>query len=373
MKIPLCVPMVDDVEINEVIKVLKSGWYAHGPKNEEFESKFAEYHGVKYALALNSCTSALQLSMLANNIKGEVIIPSFTWVATANSIVTSNAKPVFADINVETGMLDPKAIEACISPRTEAIMPVHYGGSVAEMDTIQSMCVKHGLLLVEDTAETIGGKYKNKLAGTFGIGCFSFYPTKNMTTGEGGMLTTNDTEFAQKAKALIGHGIDKSAYDRELNDRPWIRSASYAGFNFRLTNFQAAMGVEQLKKLDKMNELRINHSLYLQKHLSSIEKIELMLPPGNVHHVYQMFTIRVDSSIRREFVNYLRKNGIGSSVHFDPPVHQQPYYYNNFDIPSLPMTEKLCSEIVTLPMFPQLTIEQLDYMISNIINFFNHR
>ena len=370
MKIPLCISMVDDKEINEVVKVLKSGWYAHGVKNQEFEENFANYHNVKHALALNSCTSALQLSIIGNNITGEVIIPSFTWVATANAIVTSGAKPVFVDINLENGMIDPDLIIEAITPNTEAIMPVHFGGSVADMDKILSICNKYNLLLIEDTAETIGGRYKNKLAGSFGIGCFSFYPTKNMTTGEGGMITTNDDAFAHKVKALIGHGIDKSTYERELDKKPWIRSASYAGFNFRLTNFQAAMGVEQLKKLDKMNSLRIKHSEYLQQHIANIEDITLMLPGKNVKHVYQMFTIRINKKIRDKFVNYLRKNDIGASVHFDPPVHSQPYYSNFNNISSLPNTEKLSSEIVTLPMYPQLGIEELDYMVFHIKGFF---
>jgi len=362
--------MVDDQEFDAVVEVLKSGWHAHGPKNDEFQTMFADYLGVKYALALNSCTSALQLAILANDITGEVIIPSFTWVATANSIVTSNATPVFVDIDLSTGMLDPQAVAAAITPRTEAIMPVHYGGAVADMDPIMDLCRQHGLLLIEDTAETIGGRYRERLAGSFGIGCFSFYPTKNMTTGEGGMLTTDDERFARRSKALIGHGVDKTVYERELGTKPWIRSATYAGYNFRLTNFQSAMGIEQLRKLDRMNDLRRSHAAYLQQELAAVEGLELMLPAEEVYHVYQMFTLRVGAEIRTDFVQYLRDNDIGASVHFDPPVHQQPYYLQNFPGQDLPMTERLCSEIVTLPMYPGLNSEQLEYMVDMIAKYF---
>ncbi|MFC2121406.1 DegT/DnrJ/EryC1/StrS family aminotransferase [Bacteroidota bacterium] len=370
MKIPLCIPYIDEKEISQVVEVLKSGWFAHGAKNIEFEEQFAEFLGVKHSLSLNSCTSALQLAILANNIRGEVIIPSFTWVATANAVVTSGATPVFVDIDSKDGHINPNAIEAAINQNTEAIISVNFGGSVANMEAIQNICKKHGLLLIEDTAETIGGKYKKKLAGSYGIGCFSFFPTKNMTTGEGGMLTTNDGKLAQKVKSLLGHGIDKTTYERELKKKPWIRSASHAGFNFRMTNFQAAMGIEQLKKLNRMNELRRIHSFRLIENLENIENIQLMSPNEHIYHVFQMFTIQVKADIRTQFVYYLRKNGIGASVHFDPPVHKQPYYQNNYNNPQLPETEKLSSEIVTLPMYPQLTNKQLDYIVEIIHKFF---
>lgn len=373
MKVPLCEVYFDNSEIDALAEVLRSGWLTHGPKNKELEDLFTSYVGVDHAISMNSCTSALQLAIIANEIKGEVIIPSFTWVATANAVETSGATPVFADIIETTAMIDPESIEAAITPQTEAVILVHFGGSSANLDEISAICKTHNLLLIEDSAETIGGKYKDKFTGSFGLGCFSFFPTKNFTTGEGGMLTTNDSHLATKVRALIGHGINKSTYERELSRHPWIRAASYAGYNFRLSNILAALGVEQFQKLDMMNDLRRTHASFYNSELSGIEEIRFMHIPDYVYHVYQMYTIRVDNKLRTEFIMYLRERGVEASVHFDPPVHLQPFYRTKFPNVSLPSTEKLASEIVSLPIFPGITQEQLDYVVDNIKTFFRKK
>ena len=365
--IPLCIPNIGDEEVQAAVEIIKSGWLTHGPKNTEFEEEFAKYIGVKRAISMNSCTSALHIAIQALGIRGEVILPSFTFVASANAVITAGARPVFADIYYDTCNINPGDIEEKVTENTEAIMPVHYGGQSCEMDRIMEIANKHHLAVIEDSAETIGGEYKGQKVGSFAIGCFSFFPTKNITTGEGGMFTTNDDVLADKVKALIGHGISSTAFAREKSEKPWFRSASFAGYNFRMSNILAAIGVEQLKKLDEMNEKRRMHARYLNERLRDIDEIDLPVEDKCCKHVYQMYTIKVKNQYRDNFVHQLRKKGIGASVHFDPPVHKQAYYmengYGNVD---LPVTEKVANSIVTLPMYPQLTQEELDTIISEI-------
>jgi perosamine synthetase len=360
--ISLCDPPVGDEEVAAVENVIQSGWLAHGPKNEEFEELFADYIGTDYAISMNSCTSALQLAIECHGITGEVLVPSFTWVASANAIVTAGATPVFVDIDPETRNVDPASLERAVSDETEAIMVVHYGGHPCAMDEIVNIAEEHDLLLIEDSAETIGGKYESQLTGTFGIGCFSLYPTKNITTGEGGLLTTDDEEFAKKVRAYVGHGVKSTTLDREGAEKSWYRAATYEGYNFRMTNMQAAIGVEQMRKIKSLNEKRRENATYLTNRLSAVEGIEPPVERENCKHVYQMYTVMTDGSIDRDtFVEELNHRGIGASVHFYPPVHQQPRYENaDIRATDLSNTDYVASNIVTLPMFPGLDEPQLD-------------
>lgn len=362
--IPLSLPFTDEKEIEAATAVIKSGWLTHGPRNHEFEEMFASFVGVKRAVSLNSCTSALHLAVEGLGIKGEVIVPGFTFVASANAVITAGAKPAFADVDYTTCNLDPEDLEQRITSRTEAIMPVHYAGQTCDMDRIQAIARKHNLAIIEDCAETIGGTFKNKVAGSFGPGCFSFFPTKNIAIGEGGMLTTDDDALADRVRALCGHGISSTTFAREKSERPWFRSASFAGYNFRLSNLQAAIGIEQMKKLEWMNQQRIAHSKYLIEQLKDVEELVLPVEQANRKHVYQMFTIKLRTLNREKFVTDLRARGISASVHFDPPVHKHAYYvesgYGNI---SLPVTEKLSATIVSLPMYPHLSQDQLDTIV----------
>ena len=366
-KIPLCVPDIDEEEIREVSEVLKSGWLVHGPKTKQFEEDFAKYIGAKKAISVNSCTSALQLVIQALGLKGEIIVPSFTFVASANAIVTAGCKPVFCDIDYYTCNIDVKKIEDKITDRTCAIMPVHYAGQSCDMDKIMEIAKKHNLIVIEDSAECIGGTYDGKKTGSFGIGCFSFFPTKNMTTGEGGMITLNDEKLAEKIKALSAHGILSSTFEREKKEKPWFRVASYAGYNYRMSDIQSVMGLVQMKKLEKMNDLRRNHAEYLNQGLRGIKGIILPLENEKSKHVYQMYTIKIHGMDRNKIVMELRKRGIEANVHFDPPVHLQPYYIKlGYKEGDFPITEKVSKSIITLPMYPGLKKEQLDYMIKTI-------
>ena len=364
MKIPLCTPDIGEKELKAAAEVLKSGWLADGPKSKEFEEKFAKYIGTKHAITLNSCTSALFLALKAQGIVGDVIMPSFTFVASANAAVTAGAQPIFADVDYDTCNIDIDKLQEMITPATEAIMPVHYAGQSANMKAIMDIAEDNDLKVIEDSAETIGGTFAGKKTGTFGVGCFSFYPTKNIATGEGGMVTTDDEKLAKDISRLKAHGVDKSAYEREQSERPWYRAATAAGYNFRMPDVLAAIGAVQMEKIDEMNDKRRAHAQYLTKNLVD-DNIDVPVETKDCKHVYQMYTIKVKGIDRNSFVKALRKEGIGASVHFDPPVHKQPYYLA-FRKGTMDVTEKVAESIVTLPMFPSLTREELDFIIETV-------
>ncbi len=322
--------------------------------------------GVGHAISMNSGTSALYLALLGLRIRGEVIMPSFTFVATANAAVAAGATPVFVDIRYDTCNIDPAAIEAALTPRTEAIMPVHYGGQSADMQAIMGTARARGLAVIEDSAETIGGEYQGKKAGTFGIGCFSFYPTKNMTTGEGGMITTDDDALAGRLRAYVSHGIPSTSADRQKADKPWLRAAVQPGFNLRLSNIHAALGVGQLARLDAMNVRRREHAAWYTTRLRARPELDLPVEAPGCRHVYQMYTVKLKGRDRDTFLARLRARGVGASVHFDPPVHRQPMYAGWERRFALPVTERVAASIVTLPLFPGMTPDQREYVAASV-------
>ncbi|MBU0953703.1 MAG: DegT/DnrJ/EryC1/StrS family aminotransferase [Nanoarchaeota archaeon] len=364
--IPLCRPYLDEKEVTAVKEVLESGWLAHGPRVKEFEQQFAEYIGTSYAVSFNSCTSALQLAVQCLGITGEVILPGFTFVASANAVVRGGAKPVFVDIQEDTFNIDPAKVEEKITDKTQAIMPVHIAGHPCDMGPLMELAEKHNLNIIEDAAECIGGTYKNKKAGSFGVGCFSFYPTKNITTGEGGMITTNDEALAKKVSMLKAHGIPSTTLDREKT-KQWARNAMEAGYNFRMSDVNAAIGIEQMKKLEEMNRKRIENAQYLSSKLDR-EKIGLPLVREGYSHVYQMYMITVPESVDREnFLKKLREKGIQATIHFCPPVHLQDYYKcMGWKRGDFPVTERLSERIITLPMFPSLRKEDMAFIADTV-------
>lgn len=367
--IPLCRAEIGEEEFAAVREVLESGWLTHGPKTTEFENVFADYIGVRHAIAMNSCTSALFLAVIANGIRGDVLVPSFTFIASANAIKTAGANPVFVDINYHDCNVNADLLENYLTPKTEALMVVHYAGQCCDMDKISAFAEKHGLILIEDSAETIGGAYKGKMSGSWGIGCFSFFPTKNITTGEGGMLTTNDERLANTVRTLVNHGINKSTHQRVQGAQPWFRAASLPGYNFRLSNVLAAIGVEQMKKIDRFNESRRSLSNYLIEKLRGLEEIDLPGENEGCSHVFQMFTIKIKNGERDDFVMAMKKRGIEASVHFDPPAHLHPAYAGD-NHASLPVTGKISRSIATLPMFPSLKKSDLDQIAAAIHEYF---
>jgi perosamine synthetase len=317
---------------------------------------------------MNSCTSALEVALRASNLRGEVIIPSFTWVATANAVVTSGCTPVFCEVDAATRNMTAASIADKLSERTAAVIVVHFGGQPCQMDDIVALCRKHDLLLIEDSAETLGARWRGKQAGSFGVGCFSFFPTKNITTAEGGMLTCDDDALATRARAMISHGIDSTTLERERAERPWIRAASMAGHNYRMPNPLAALGHVQLERLEQLNKRRLELARRYDAVFATLSPA--LKPPvlaAGATHVYQMYTVEVEPELRDRFVLGLRERGIGASVHFDPPVHLQPYYMSRGGGEgALPVTERLSRSIATLPLFPDMTDEQQELVVDAV-------
>lgn len=361
MKIPLCKSELTKNELSLVSKSLKTGWLTHGKKNVEFENNFKKIIGTKYALSMNSCTSALECSIKSQKIKGEIIVPSWTWVSTINAVLNSNCIPVFADVDINSRNTNANFIKKKINKNTKAVIIVHYAGYPCDMKEILKLCKKYKLILIEDSAETLGATIDGKYTGSFGTGCFSFFPTKNITTTEGGMLTTNNKNIYINSKKLIAHGIIKK------NEKfPWKREAMLPGHNFRLPNHLAALGISQLKKLKLFNKKRNfiakKYNNFLLKYPKYFEVQKLK---KNFTHSYQMYTCLVKKNLRNNLVFFLRSKGIEASVHFDPPLHQQKYckkYVNQ----KLPNTEYLAKNIITLPIYPKLKDKELKFIFKSL-------
>jgi perosamine synthetase len=368
MNVPLSKPLIEDADIAAVVDVLKSGWLIHGPKNEEFERMFAAYIGTKHALTMNSCASALHVALIVNGIgKGDkVVIPSFTHSATANCVVTSGATPVFADVNMETFNIDTDDLERKITKDVKAVIVVHYAGSCCDMDEIMRIIKKHNLVLIEDVAESCGTSYKGRKLGSFGTGCFSFFPTKNMTTGEGGALTINIDSGYNDACCMVSHGVDKSTWAKPDPKCSWRRLQRTIGYNFRLTNFQAALGIEQLKKLDRMNENREKIAGMYTAHLKGFDCFRPQKIVEGCSPTYQMYTMLTVGIDRNVFLQKLKEKGVGAAVHFDPPVHLQPFYRDLLGEQKLPNTEVLSQSICTLPIYPNMTKQEVNYVLTSI-------
>ncbi|RAP53102.1 MAG: aminotransferase DegT [Methanosphaera sp. rholeuAM270] len=346
-------PIISDEEIEAVTKVLKSGMLAQGPRVEEFQNKFAEYVESKHAIATSSGTTALHTAIVAAGIEAgdEVITTPFTFAATSNSILYSNAKPVYADINPKTFNLNPEKIEEKITDKTRAIIPVHLYGQPADMDPILEIAEKHDLKVIEDAAQAHGSTYKGKKIGSIGdFGCFSFYPTKNMTTGEGGMVTTNDDELAEKSGMVRAHGESKR-YEQSL-----------LGYNYRMTDIAASIGLVQLNHIDEFNRKRNENARYLSEGLSDVDGITTPEVDENVTHAFHQYTIRV-SKDRDSFRQFLTDNEIGTGVHYPIVLYKQPYYQNMGLCGDCPEAELAASQVISLPVHPSLTCDELDTII----------
>ncbi|HEY1390096.1 MAG TPA: DegT/DnrJ/EryC1/StrS family aminotransferase [Ktedonobacterales bacterium] len=345
--IPIARPDIGVEEQEAVLRVLASGQLAAGPLVEEFEKRFAEICGVREAVAVSSGTAALHLALLAHGIGpgDEVITSPFSFAATANTIVLVGATPVLVDIDPDTCNIDPALVEAAITPKTKAIMPVHLYGNLAAMDRLLPIIEKHGLILIEDACQAVAATYQGRVAGSFGTGCFSFYATKNVTTGEGGIVTTNDPAIAEQVRLWRSHG------QRERYHHVAI------GYNMRMTELQAAIGNEQLKKLDRFTEQRIANAAYLDSQLSDVVKTPVVRP--GYRHVYHQYTIRIPEA-RDAFAAALRERGIGSAVHYPCPIHQQPYYRERGMNLSLPVSEAAAQQVLSIPVYSGLSRDELE-------------
>lgn len=366
IKIPLANPCIGEEEARAVYEVVLSGWISEGKKVKEFEERFAEYIGVKHAITLFNGTVALQAILLAHDIGpgDEVIVPSFTFISTATSVLHVGATPVFADIDPRTYNIDPNDIEHRITKNTQAIMPVHYAGQSADMFPILEIAEKYGLFVFEDAAEAHGAEYHGKKVGSFGnAAMFSFTPTKNITTGEGGMVTTNNDEIAHKIRLLRNHGQDEKYHHIVV------------GYNYRMTEMQAAMGIEQLKKLDDIIDRKRANAEYLSAKLTKLEGIYPPFVADYRTHTYMLYTIRIDEKVtgvtRDSCIKALRDSGILSGIYF-PPVHLQPIFTKSEKTENtLPVTEKIWQQVLSLPFHSKITLEDLDYLVAVIAGVMN--
>jgi perosamine synthetase len=350
-------PLIGEEEKKAVLEVLDSGIIAQGPRVKAFEDAFAEMCGVDYAVATTSGTTALHTTLLSHDIGigDEVITSPFTFIASANSILFVGAKPIFVDIDRDTYNIDPDLIEAAITPKTKAIMPVHLFGLSADMDRIMAIAKKHNLIVIEDACQSHGATYHDQKVGSFGTGAFSLYPTKNITSAEGGMITTNNAEIAENARVIRQHGMRRRYYHDEL------------GYNFRMTDIQAAIGHEQLKKLDGFNQKRKANANYFNANLNGM--VKPMIPEGH-EHVYHQYTIRVPDGKRDAMINYLQENGVGCGVYYPVPIHKQTYYNEKLGYDQvLPEAENASLEVLSLPVHPGLTNEELETIVEVVNRF----
>lgn len=373
-KIPLYKIYTDDEDVNLITKIIKRGSsWALGPEIEELENSIKNYVQADYCLTLNSGTSALHATLLAYGLHDgdEIIVPSFSFIATANSVLFVNAKPKFADIEKDTFGLDPKSILDNIGPKTRSIIPMDYGGQGCKIFDIKKIAEDKNLTLIEDGAESLGSSVNGKKIGSISdITIFSFCGNKVLTTGEGGAITTNSREIYEKIKLIRSHGrVDTSDYF----SNPSMSEYVGLGYNWRMSTLTAALGISQLQKLDRIIKMRKENAHYLSDNLSTIPQITVPNPPNGHEHIYQMYTIRLeDEKTRDELHDYLTKKEIFSKVYFHP-IHKAQFYTKLNVGNKLPVTEMISKQVLTLPLYPNMTKEEKDYLISSITEFFESR
>ena len=356
-KIPLAKPYVGEEEIKAVSEVLRSGLLSLGPKLAEFENEFSKFIGIKHAVAVNSGTSGLHLCMKALNIKpgDEVITPSFSFVASSNPIIFEGGKPVFVDIDERTYNIDPKKLVEAITEKTKAVVLVHIFGQPCNMDAIKKIIEKKGIPLIEDACEALGATYRGKKVGTFGeAAVFGFYPNKQITTGEGGMIVTNDDEIANMCKSWRNQGRDDSS--------EWLNHV-HIGFNYRIDELSCAVGIEQLKKLKFIINKRQKIAKKYTERLKPINGITTPFVDPNIEISWWVYYLQVEENMERnKIIEYLNENGVSSRAYFNPPIHLQPVYKNLFGYKGgeLPITERVSNKGFIIPFFIDMTDEQID-------------
>ncbi len=372
-KIPLYKIYTDDEDVQLITKIIKRGSrWAIGPEIEEFENALKDYVGVDYCTTLNSGTSALHATLLAYGLakNDEIIVPSFSFISTANSVLFVDATPVFSDIEEETFGLDPNQIEGKISPNTKAVVPVDYGGLPCKINEVCEIAKNKDLVVIEDSAEALGSTINGKKTGSVSDSAiFSFCGNKVLTTGEGGAVVTNSKTINEKIKSLRSHGrVDKINYFENTQEAKY----EHLGYNWRMSSITAAMGISQLNKLDKIIKMRQENAIFISSKLSKHSEIRVPAPPSGHKHIYQMYTIQLENEkIRDELHDYLSEKGIFSKVYFSP-IHLTPFYKAKFNQKenSLPNTEKISQQVLTLPIYPNMTMEEKNYLVDTVSEFF---
>jgi dTDP-4-amino-4,6-dideoxygalactose transaminase len=353
MNIPIARPYIGETEKQAVLEVLESGQLAQGAQVKAFEEAFAAYHDARFGIAMNNGTTALIAALMAHQIGpgDEVIVPAFSFFATAACVLSVGARPVFADIEGDTMCLSPAAAEAAISPCTRAIMPVHLFGHLADMTAFETICRQHDLILLEDAAQAHGAKLGDYYAGNWGTASFSFYPTKNMSTSEGGLVLSNDEEITRQLRMIRNQGMNTQYYHEVV------------GYNFRMTNIAAAIGLAQLDRLPAWTEARIRNAAYFSENLRGVR---LPVTKPGYRHVFHQYTVRVEN--RDAVVAQLNERGIGARVYYPLPIHQQPVFQkmDGYSKISLPETERAAQQVFSLPVHPLLSDEELAYIVQEV-------
>jgi perosamine synthetase len=368
-------PYVTDAEIEAVTEVIRSGWWTMGQKTIDFENDFSSFLGVKRSVAVNSWTAAGHIALEAIGIQegDEVIVPAVTFPATAEVVCYFKAKPVFVDVQKDTFNIDPGKIEEAITPRTKAIIPVHYGGQPCDMDEILDIAKRHNLFVIEDAAHAFPAYYKNKAIGTISdITCFSFYATKTIATGEGGMLCTNNDSFADRASIMRLHGIDRDAWKRYSSEGSWYYEIIAPGFKYNITDIAASLGITQLKKANELLQMRNSIKEKYDKGFEGCNLLSTTVKKSDRVSSNHLYPILINTDIlkinKTEFIELLKENGVGVGVHFIP-VYRHPYYKNTFNLSNdnFPISEYIHQREISLPIWPGMTNEQIDKVISTVL------
>ena len=372
--LPFAMPDISEAEIDSVVETLRSGWLTTGPKVQGFEADFAKYVGCQHAVAVNSATAALHLALAAIGIQegDEVLVPTMTFAATAEVVLYFKARPVLVDCQPETLNLDPDQIEKALTAKTKAIIPVHIAGQACDMDRILELARAYDLRVIEDAAHALPAHYRGKMIGTIGdITCFSFYATKTITTGEGGMATTESLEWADRMRIMGLHGISKDAWKRYTAEGSWYYEILYPGFKYNLTDIAAALGLEQLKRCTHFWEIRERYAALYNQGFQDIPGIITPYVAPDVRHAWHLYIIQLDLEQlrigRNEFISLLKQENIGTSVHFIP-LHLHPYYRDTcgYRPEDLPTASAVFERIVSLPIYTQMTETDVERVIETV-------
>ena len=372
--LPFHIPEITDDEVASVVETLRSGWLTTGPKVKQFEAEFSRYIGCRHAVAVNSGTAALHLALDAVGIKegDEIIVPTMTFAATAEVVLYFKAKPVLVDCQPDTLNIDPDQIEAAITSRTKAIIPVHFAGQPCEMDRILEIAKEYRLKVIEDAAHALPASHQGKRVGTIGdITCFSFYATKTITTGEGGMITTESDEYADRMRMMSLHGISKDAWKRYTSEGSWYYEVLHPGYKYNLTDIAAAIGLEQLKKCQQFQEARKRIATIYNYAFADVPEIRTPTCGSHIEHAWHLYVIQLGLERlrigRSEFIEALKKEGIGTSVHFIP-LHLHPLYRDTFGYrPQDFLTASaVFDRIISLPIYPRMIETNVEAVIAAV-------
>ncbi len=373
-KVPFHKPYITDEEIDGVVDSIKSGWLTMGPKTIKFEEQFRDYVGSGNAVSMNSCTACLHLALKAVGLKGgdDVIVPAMTFTATGEVVTYFNARPVLADIDEETFNIDPAEIEKKMTPKTKAVIPVHFAGQPCDMDEISDIALFHNSYVIEDAAHAFPALYKYKTIGSYGdITCFSFYATKTLSTGEGGMATTDNDEFADKMRILRLHGISKDAWKRYSAEGSWYYEVTEAGYKYNMTDIQASLGLAQLKKSDWMWKRREEIALEYDAAFKACEELVTPLVRADRDSAWHLYVLKLNLEMltikRNRFIEELKDRGVGTSVHFIP-LYRHPFYSKTFgyEPKDFPKSEHAYERILSLPIYPAMTHDDVNAVIESV-------